>query len=213
VLDFKYSYFTPVIEGVDPGAVSTRGGMTVRMAGSDFGLSGRLVLLNAGAGGVDLAIPASSIQSYSHSQIEFEVPASQGGPYTLRLNVSSQFATSSFDFLAPIIEYTSNGTRPCIGGDPYTLIGDSFGRNLPSAGRVTEVTIGGQLCPILPASPSGLAHDHGRIVCNIPPGLGADLDVLVTVRTGSTSKTSAPAKFSYDPPTVSKDEEKQGGWR
>ena len=206
VLQWTYSYYEPKIYDVSPPAGTTAGGVEVVVSGEDFGLNGMLKIFGAHVSGGVIGIPTSQALVHNHTHFVFSSLPSQGGPYRVQLDVGGQNSSEllSYDHLPPRVTLVDPILGHCLGNDLIEIHGDSFGVHSPPDLRYVSVGIGGRPCQRVnnTALPEG-STSHTYIACQTPPGLGANLSLIVTVDTRSTSKVSIPVRWSYFPPEVS----------
>jgi hypothetical protein len=92
-----------------------------------------------------------------------------------------------FNYQQPQITSVTPLSYDSQGGVTVSITGTSF-----SLSAVTR--IGPFVCPLLQA------QTHQLITCQLPPGQGANLSVVITTSTGQTS--TPPVLFSYNPPNI-----------
>ncbi len=174
----RFSYASPVITGVTPSSGPTGGGRVLTLSGANFGPQGRASVWL----GDTRCEPIDS----GHTFVTCQAPPGTGVDHPLSVVVDGRSASLSaaFDYLPPLLGIITPASGPTSGGTRLTLVGSNFGP--PGSARVS---LGGADCPIQ-------THEHSQMSCTVPPGVGADQTVQVTVA----GQTHPPGVvFSYDP--------------
>ncbi len=175
-----FTFDSPSISLVTPGASPAAGGVLITITGQDFGRASAPTSVTLGG------LPGSNVQHLSHSMITCVTPAGTANTrVALQVAVSGQLSNSfAFDFDPPLVSSIIPPNAPTAGGTVITIVGDNFG---PDA----SVTIKNK-----PASCS--TREKTMLVCTTPeddPGAGE-----LVVFAGSTS--SQPKLFTYDSPVI-----------
>jgi len=174
----NFAYNPPVISSLNPTSSPTNGGGNLVISGSNFGVSGTVIL-----GGTSCSAVGSG---FAQTSITCQIPQGQGANVPLVVTVGGQSTTSTaFSYNPPALTSVS-GSTPTGGGVLITLIGTSFGL----AGG--SVSIGGQNCPV-----SAGSRTHSQILCTLPAGRGS-VPVTFTVD----SRTSNSITLNYDSPSI-----------
>lgn len=172
-----FSYDPPVITSVAPTNVLTSGGTFVTLTGNNFGTNGT-VLFNGNP---------CTINSYSHTHIQFVVPSGQGTGHTVSVSVGGQTSNTKFIGYQPASIFSvSPASGPTAGGTTITINGNNFGTN-------NSLTLDGRPCTIT-------SRSHTSISFTLPLGQGANLPLALTV---SGETTTLPNAFSYNAPQIS----------
>ena len=172
---FTYSYGAPIISSVTPLLLPTAGGTNITIIGTNFGNVATVTL-----DGVNCPIPQGGATSNS---IIFPSPVGQGMGKPLVVTVGTQSSVPfPVSFLPPTITSVTPASGDTAGGSVITIMGRNFG-------TAPSVMLGDQPCSVTNSS-------HTNLVCLIPAGQGANLNLVVIADT----QTSNPFPFSYSPP-------------
>ena len=174
-----YSYNPPTILSVSPLTGPTSGGITLTVNGTNFGISGYVVV------GSSTCVSSGGV--VAHSLILCTLPAGSGAQSLFVQVGSLSSAPVTFTYDPPIISNIFPTSGPTSGGTTLTIFGQSFGTS-------GIITIGGVVCPILPST-----YTQASIQCQLPVGQGANLPVVLS----SGSLNSPPYFFSYAAPVIS----------
>jgi len=168
----------PALLGVSPNHGPTSGGITLTLTGTNFGATGSVTI-----GGQPAVILTNG---WTPTNIQCRLPAGQGFNQTVVVTTYTRdSAPQYFNYDGPFINDVSPPHAPTAGGTYITLSGTNFGLSgtLTLAGNpVTSISDWSQT----------------QIIFTVPPGVGTNLPVAVTVG----GQPSPAAKFSYDPPVV-----------
>jgi len=176
----KFSYNPPAVSAVTPPTAGA--GAVIAIDGTNFGLT---PAVSIGGRSCELASSGNT-----HTHLSCTVPAGGGLAQPLVVAVQGQSSPSfAFNYPPPTVTAISPQTGDTAGGYPLTVAGTNFATD-------AVVTVGGRACPL-----SANDSTPSQLVCAMPVGQGANLDVVVA-QSGNPPATS-PVKFSYDPPTVS----------
>jgi len=183
----SFQYDTAMIESISPTTGRTDGGSPATLIdvyGSGFTDAGYVTV-----GGVQATLTGIG---YTDTHIQFLLPAGQGYAPIIVVTAASSIPSSPFPFtyLPPTLDTIDPPTAATSGNILLTLGGSNFGQS-------GSIQIGGQTCTT--QSP-GTSWSFSKIVCLLPPGQGANLNVTLVV--AGQSPATAP-KFSYLPPSVS----------
>ena len=178
----EFTYQGASVSLVQPASATTAGAVLMRISGSNFGSSGYVLF-----GSTQAALTGAG---YSDTYIECLLPAGMGAaPVTVTVGGVPSLPWA-WSYIAPnLTQPVSPVTSPTSGLVLLTLTGTNFG----TAGAVT---IGPYTCS---TSVPGSSYTQTQIVCQIPPGQGANLTLNVNVA-GQT--LLAPPQYSYLPPSV-----------
>ena len=175
---FGIGYNPPFVRSVSPNSGGASGGGKVVINGSDFGLTSSGLFARF-VSPISTAVPRSLvIESASDTIIVAIVPQwSDDGNGTVVV-VSTGYQDSAlvggprFFVDAPVLyNVSTDGPRHIKGG----FVASVQGANLYGGVLPPDVTIGGQRCPLRGAP------FPGAVTCTAPPGVGAGLDVVVTL--------------------------------
>jgi len=176
-----FSYSAPTISNIIPNSGNTNGLYPVAIIGTNFATTPT----------VNLGSVVCTVNGWNVTSINVTVP------------VASTVASPSFVVYVggqPSNSYTFNYNRPTLsvavtassyttlGGGTLTIQGSSFG----SSGTIT---VGGSTC-------TPTSYGHSLIYCNIPPGVGASLAVVVTSSIGLQNVNNSFSLFSYAAPVL-----------
>ncbi len=181
-----FSYDPPTVTGISTGHGPAAGGTTLTIFGANFGPGGAAVTI--GGRPAPLAPPGEDgTTENTDGRLVVLTPPGVGMDLDVAVTVGNQTGTlaAAFDYDAPTVDGLSLTHGAAGGGYTLTITGLNFG-------SAPTVTIGGQAAAVV-----GTPTDT-TVVVTVPPGTGADLDVIVTAGTQS----SAPdplALFGYDP--------------
>lgn len=162
--------------------------------------------------------------SHSHNEIMFVMPPGMGSVHiSVVVWGQPQPIAGAFRYTMPIVLELLPAHAPTEGGTALHIWGSNFGTPEFAPGVEMQVQFAKQLSDgterrvvcsrrrDLLCAESGAegdcpcrihAHTHDGIDLVVPPGIGKDLEVSVTVVDGVTSVSSAPADFDYDPPQI-----------
>jgi len=182
-----YIYSPPTITSISASvALITDGNYFLTITGTNFGTTATVTIGSASC--------SSPTVSNGGTRIVCTVPAGSGSR-TLTVTVSSQTDTFPFIYAAPLLSSLTTTSYSTAGGSVLTIAGTSFGDSAASVSVSLGQPSGTVSCP-LASSP---ARTHSLVYCNLPAGLGASNQVILTV----TSLVSNSLYFSYSAPTVS----------
>ena len=189
--DTYFSYDFPVISSIAPAtpiATEPGGAVTLTLSGVNFGATDTSPTVDIGTRS------CSSVAYSSDALLTCTVPAGLGEDLDLILTVGGQRNAENtlFSYIAPSIATVDPSlfsTNPA--GEHITLTGTNFG--LQAVAADFHVTIGDELdCPYV-------SHSDTEVVCAMPAGAGASLDVNLT-RVGQTDVSIGA--FSFIGPTI-----------
>jgi len=181
--------------------------INITLWGANLGAAGSAVVLfrqlNVLEGLPDFVVPAAAITFHNHTMMTFAMPEGAGESLSVHVVTAGQQSaeTVPFTYDPPTIVYFKRADRSeaecqdrvvpmplrggrvvnrtvsmncyrTTGGYPLEIVGQSFGTTTLLG--TSRVTLGGRRC-------SADLHDHNRIVCTVPPGLGDRNLVVVTV--------------------------------
>jgi hypothetical protein len=177
-----FNYEAPQIINISPVNGPTTGGNTVVVTGNNFGPPGSSVQVS-----VD-NVPALMVNYLSHQSLTFTVPPGSGLMNNVVVTVNGQPSNVvNYVYDPPTVALLNPNSGPHSGGTAVTVPGTNFG---PPMTPIT-VTIDGNAV-------QNLVHvNHTSITFNTPPGMGADIPVVIIVD----GQTVNPAPtFSYNEP-------------
>ncbi|KAA0163243.1 hypothetical protein FNF28_04393 [Cafeteria roenbergensis] len=185
--DFAWSYAPPSLASVDPAASLPTTGGRITIRGSNFGISGVVLL------------PGISVQveSWSHDTIVALVDAGEGAALSLEVDVAQQrSAPLPFSFAPPLITQAP-ATGPTVGQAGALIVGANFGVSMPTVSLVrSRLGVTGVLqslrCPVV-------SFDHSQLVVNLPEGTGTGWRLVVTA---AGQEPVAPPPFDFDRPEL-----------
>jgi hypothetical protein len=181
----SFSYNAPIVSSINPTTASTGPGVRLlTILGSNFGLTGRTVTV----GGI--ACPLDTASSNTHVQLVCQLPFGSGVSKAVSVTVASQASSGSatFSYSPPALSSLSASSTATVGGGTLTIVGTS----LSNDNSKVSVTVGAAAC----TSPQAT---HTQVLCTLPAGTGAGLNVRITVD----SQASNQLQFSYAAPTLS----------
>ena len=183
-----FTFDQPVITSITPPSGDTQGGTLITLSGYNFGLSSATVQLGGAA---------CVVQSYNNTNITCLTPAGIGRLLSVYVTTSlmSNAQPYLWSYNAPRVFTVSPANYDSAGGVTLTVAGSSFG----ASGAVAYV--GGSLCP------AGTAQNDTYLLCTLPGGQGANLNVTV-VQLGQSSVVNA--QFSYNAPVITGPPSPQG---
>eukprot|EP00899_Mesostigma_viride_P025809 jgi/Mesvir1/6412/Mv19504-RA.1 len=192
----KYAYVGPSITNVSEASIF--GGKVVVM-GRNFGPVGaaniQQVIIagkpeDATAGGLSATV------TVENTQIEFNAPPGTGTRVNLAFVIAGvSTGTSGFGMLTfrgPRV--ISAGTLPTTGGE-LVVVGANMGP--VGSAHIMSFTVNGTPC-----ANARITVWNIELRCTVPPGVGTNYDVLLTVTDSQTDGGTGARKFSYLPPTV-----------
>ncbi|GBG32619.1 Protocadherin Fat 4 [Hondaea fermentalgiana] len=212
-----------IVDGDQP--VPTEGGSTLRISGSNFGTGGGAFLYqHVGSAGTDVSFesyPALvgelTCTPWSHSELTCQIPPGEGYDLEILVVAGDQNSRVSAAGLPHTLSYAPPSVSEVLvdadvdigaartqGGDRLTLRGANFGRPYTPGATCVDllqtnctsfrprVSLGGLACEYE-------SNTHTEITCLVPPGQGADLSIMVTVRSQTTISST---QFSYAAPEV-----------
>jgi plastocyanin len=179
----------PTIASVDPSTVSTSGGASVTIGGTNF-VNGATVRFDT--------LSASSVSFVSATQLIAIAPAHSAGAVTVTVtNPDNQSATSAITYVSPgpAIASVSPASGPNLGGTRLTISGSGF---LPGA----TVTIGAL------TATNVTVVDSATITATTPSApasapLGVAQDVAVHNTDGTSTTKSGAFTYTLAPLTIS----------
>jgi hypothetical protein len=166
--------------------VPTTGG-TITISGDKFGSSASSVSLVTTNGVVGATL---AVQSWANTSITAQMPAGVGRRFGVRITnqwgITGASLPRTVGYAAPAVSMLDPTHGSTLGNIPITVIGSNFG----AAGA--SVRFDGLLAPLT-------SQTHTNLVFTLPPGVGSDRLLQVTVG-GQTS--SAVNSFSYNAPVI-----------
>jgi hypothetical protein len=185
---YPFSYPPPEISSIFKPNGTTQGGETITIYGSSFGPCCTGTVTVGGLACTGATNPASN---WNSTAIVCVVPAGTGLGNQVQVTIGGQtnIVPGYYDRIPPVIySYTLTPNNADSSGGPILFLnGTSFSLN-------SVVRIGGYLCP--PTVP----QTHTAIYCQLPPGQGANLSIVVTTSAGLVSNKDKI--FSYNPPVI-----------
>jgi len=179
VLSPTFSYSAPKLTSVIPDNAPTQGGTLVTISGQNFGPANATVRVVFD--GTTEIVPSS----WSHTQIVFVSPATNGGTAALTVTVTGQGSNElQFRASAPTI----SAVAPTTGikqGTQLTITGSSFG----TSGATVALGLG--TCAVTTQS-------HTQIICTAPVGCCTGQQIRVT----KDAQLSNTMTVSYAAPSV-----------
>ena len=177
-LDLTVVSPTPSITALRPASAPTRGGVTITIEGSGFGVAPGSVQF----GGISAETPA-----WTDTSIEAIAPEGSPGQTSLTVTVADGSATSDpalFGYEPPVIAALDPASGPVGGGITITIVGRNFGT--PSTPRTW--LFGSRVASeVQPA-------DHEQAVVVLPAADGPGT-VEVSVRAGTESSNTVPFEY------------------
>jgi hypothetical protein len=188
ITDLRFTYDAPVVTSVNPGNGQTFGGNYVTIQGYNFGKASEIGLVSASIGSTACR---SVLALTDHVAVKCEINGGFGIALPVRFIVASQSSNNDkvFSYDIPIITAVAPNLASTTSSTTVTILGKNFGEE--SAGR--SARIGNTLCSTL----SFVSFSSMR--CTVQPGIGASLQVQVSVDISSGSTASA---FSYFAPVI-----------
>ena len=175
-----FSYDPPAVQSFFPSHAPTLTGATITIQGTNFGLTGTLVM------GSTLI---TNFLGWSDEIISFVIPPGLGGNYVITLTVGGQkVVAGNFSYDAPAIANVAPNHGPTQGNIPVTVTGSDFGP--PGSGFVI-VGDPTQPQPIVFWSPT-------NIMFSLLPGQGTNRPLVINVA----GQTNAFYGFNYDSPVI-----------
>jgi hypothetical protein len=184
-----FGYAQPLIVSVTwSPPVPTTGGTVLTVRGSQLGVAGFPPSLRIGG------LPCALAQWISSTEMRCVVGAGAGAGLSVTASLAGQVAEGAqrFAFDPPQLFTVISRGSSTEGGYEVELRGRNFGP--PETSNVT-VSLGATSCPLT------VHQDHELVLCRAPPGVGANLSVVITVAGQSSGASSAT--FSYGAPVVS----------
>lgn len=199
-----FSYSAPTITGLTKISAPTAGGI-LNVTGTNFGPANQQEVRIAD-------IPCASLTWVSHTLVSCRVTEGQGVNLTVKLIAGGQTAVSStlYSFDPPAISSitthfldavnSSVSSRCPTGGAvaSLNLTGTNFGTD--KADPPTQVIFGGFGSPYRYFGQNVLVLSHTLIQCDVPEGLGQNLDIRVVV--GNQTSAAAAIKLAYQEPII-----------
>jgi hypothetical protein len=213
---FLFSYGAPVITDVIEAAtgmslmagllsssgVPTTGGEVI-LVGRNFGNAS----LAGGSGSATVGTSAATVIQQAHYLVRISVPPGVGTGIGVLYLVGGQSTTdisssvpATLRYVLPSVSTVSPQRGGTAGGYPLTITGSNFGPYVygSAAALLPIVSVGGRACVLSPTYVPTVSHN--QIICIAPPGQGANLSVVVTV--ASQTSTSNTATYQYALPQV-----------
>ena len=184
-MDNAFSYRAPSVSSLLPGSLGTSGGSILTVFGANFGIQDLSCQVKVG----DTSAPHNV--AVSDSSLLVTVPAGRGLGKTVSVTTASLVGSSvaTFSYFAPSISNLSPSNTPTSG----LLTMSIFGSNFAGFSETPTITLGSTRCASEWVSSTS-------ILCRVPRGVGAGLQVLVNVEGQTVSVTRA---WSYNAPAVS----------
>jgi hypothetical protein len=176
-----YSYSPPSITSLSPNPGPSVGMTEVIIKGINFG-----TLATVTIGG--LSCPPSFAQS--HVQFACILPRGQGTGKLVNITVGPQWATSTYDYAAPVISSISPLSDTTSGGAIITLTGTGFGDNTQHSLVFGGTSVSATVVNITTQT---------TMTFTVPAGTGVQKDFVLTVA-GQTVTSSL--LFKYAAPTI-----------
>ena len=178
-----FTYLGANITAVTPvsGTANTAGGAVLNISGTNFGSNGYVLVGRLQA----------ALVSYSNTFISCIIPAGQGSsPISVTVGTTAAMQAWPWTYAAPSISLVNPPASDTSGNVLLTLSGANFGTS-------GAVTIGAYACS---TTYPGASYSTNSIICQLPPGQGAGLQVTVNVSSLLNTPTTF---FSYNPPLIS----------
>ncbi|KAL0231882.1 hypothetical protein PCE1_002879 [Barthelona sp. PCE] len=189
ILASTLSYDPPVVESIYPISSSTIGGSTITITGMHFGHSEHdEITVSIGQ------FTCFNVDRYSSTSLSCEVPPGTGSDLLVFVSVAGQQSNTSvqFSYQAPtFLNSFSVGDLITDGGARVYIEGANFGTN--------DIGTHSVFIDKFEATHISVESNHSMIGFTVPPGVGADLNVTVTV---SGQELFIPSMFSYAEPIV-----------
>ncbi len=217
------SFTVPTVSFVDgPGARSpTRGGVWVRLLGSNFGDSTAVVSASAivaAPGDTLMSFPATSCRIVSnHTAMNCTMPAGVGSGLTWVVSVEGLVSTVPTSVFEPPAVHNATlaagaAFASTTGGTALLILGSDFGGMLavvnvsmdvgsvPTDAMARGVALRSSPSTSLPLSACDMPQPHTALRCTLPPATGRITSVSVRVLNQITEYPTP--LLSYAPPTV-----------
>jgi hypothetical protein len=168
----------PVINGLDTVGGTTAGGVTVRLYGTGFTPTTKILFGT---------VPASSFQLVSDNELLATAPAQVAGTLNITVQTSagsstptgvSQFTVSD-PTAKPVVSSATLSQNSSGAGSFLTVVGNNFS-------GTTQVTVGGKGAAFVVNSPTS-------IVAVVPAGLAGTANVAVTTQNGTSAAATGSA--------------------
>lgn len=174
-----YDYNPPMVTAISDSPGPTAGNIMVTLTGTNFGTGNATI--SASIGGQ----PCTPIDSHTHYELVCTLPAGTGLDKDVVVVVNDQSSAINnplFDYAAPFL----TAVQGCTDTDPLTpdsvgcskagmtiltLTGSNFGSNASEI----SITVGGNPCPDV------VVISDTEVTCNLPPGIGFDQPVTISV--------------------------------
>eukprot|EP00808_Paulinella_micropora_P005719 g34204.t1 len=180
----SFTLLAPTITLLDPASGPTTGGQILTLSGSSFSTTGTIY--------VGESICSKGAFPHTHTSLKCTLPEGSGAQnVTLRTfqgTAISKPVLFTYDLPKVNTGGVSPSSGPTEGGVLITLAGTNFG---PAPGRVL---VGGATCATSPDQ-----WDHTRIVCELPPGAGQSVGVVVQAGGQACEQCGT---FSYEAPQL-----------
>ena len=180
-----FSYQAPSVSSLLPGSLGTSGGSTLTLFGANFGRADLSSSVKIGD------TTASHSVLVSDSSLLVAVPVGRGIGKTVSVTTASLVGSfvSAFSYFAPAISNMSPLNHPTSGLTTMSV----FGSNFAGFSETPTITLGSSRCNSEWVSATS-------ILCRVPAGVGAGLQIIVNVEEQVASTTRA---WSYNVPAVS----------
>lgn len=204
------SYGRPVISSIDDlidgSPMSTVGGETLQLHGTNFGPVGTAVTAVYGPGGSGFTAVSCSVE-VAHTRIACVSAAGAGAGHgwVVTLGGQSSEVSSGEDaessYAPPSISSRTGGTSMATSGGATVTF---HGSNMGPVGTTVTATYGGSdgtkystTCTVPAANP------HTRVECTSVAGIGSNLGWIVSVAGQPTDVTTGSRRTSYTAPSIS----------
>ncbi len=196
----NFAYDRPTIANVKTDNASTLGGNVVFIEGYNFGTAASATIGGIPATFVSLTTIVQGTGSTADMLYQLKVlaPEGEGLGREVIVTVAGQASPSaSYSYGAPKIVSIAPAKGPTSGNTSITIEGDNFGAApIVQIGGATATFV--SMTTVVRGTPAAPITRY-QLVVKTPAGEGSNKQVVVRVG----SQLSAPASFSYDPPTIS----------
>ena len=190
-----FSYDAPNITSIEPLGGVSGAGVFLTVNGHSFGTGSDFGVVTVGGQPCDFAFG-----TYAHSRLICAVPVGGGHQVEVKVVVEGQESNiKRFNYAPVISQVTINGNGYTSGGDTVVITGSGFATPAYPATVLVGPVGSTQSCNVL-------TQIDTQIECELPPGQGRNLRVVVTVD----GQTSLPSSLSYAAPILSEINPKTG---
>ena len=197
----SFSYQPPTFTALHPVNGPTSGSFMITVSGSNFGSASVATdgLINVSIGSTSSISVTAVIE---HQSVKLAAPAGAGRSFEAGISVDGQASARIpfiFSYDRPTVTHVSPRFAPTTGSHVIVLQGENFGEE--GAGRT--IFVGDTACL------STTYSSHTQASCSVPPGIGKNHMVRMSVSAPGGTQDSSPTsaapdlRFSFGNPTVS----------